>query len=112
MKRNDDSEFALLCIAAILGGITGWAYYLVFLLFPFSLAFSTHKLDTLGKRMLLITVLAVVVTAGAELSVSRPGHIYPWQFPLFYLPMFATIVLGGFLLVGSRVNRPGDNLTE
>jgi hypothetical protein len=110
-KGRRDLEFALLCIVSVLGGITAWPHYLIFLLFPFSLAFCEIRFDTAWKRILMVYVLGISVTAGAEIDLltSRPSF-YTYEWPLHYLPTFAMVILGCFLL--SEIRKPSRYIQQ
>ena len=101
-RKKHDVEFALLCIAAILGSITAWPHYLVFLLFPFSVTFCTVRLDAPWKRILMMIALVISATAGIELDLLQNQSFYTYELLLYYLPTFAMLILGGFLLFEIR----------
>jgi hypothetical protein len=59
-KPDQDIQFSVLCISMIMGGLTAWGHYLVFLIFPLAVAY----LKVVDRQLSIILYGIVVVQLG------------------------------------------------
>ena len=90
-RRNYDLQFSILCTAMIIGNITSWGHYLVFLIFPVSTGILSSLHKTSAEQILYVVIAGTLTLAGAEHLLMRGNLLF--NVFIHYVPLYAMLLL-------------------
>jgi len=97
-ERYREIEFSLLCIAMLAGSLIAWSHYLVFLIFPFTVAF----LHTIQKSSNVNILILIIIGTTLNIVITFQGPYLNKHLVLKvlinYLPLYGIIGLGLILI--------------
>jgi hypothetical protein len=104
-RAAPEVEFGLLSVAMLVGSLTAWGHYQVFLIFPMAvLVCEVMARPTRGRVAALVLLVALLTVQGTVNSLWLDRHLTA-KILINYLPLYGELVLAACLLTG-RSRRP------
>jgi hypothetical protein len=95
-KQNHETEFCLLTVAMLVGGITTWPHYFVFLVFPVTVAALIVAATPSLLRVVLFGLLLFALNSLTEKAGPFLDHHIYLKIVANYIPLFGLLALGWF----------------
>jgi hypothetical protein len=94
--RDPEAQFSLLCVAMLVGTVTMQGHYLVFLVFPLTVAAIR-----IAAKPTPVHVVGLILLVLAVNCIDPPDTPFLWQHPVLYLlvgdiPLYGLLGLGVF----------------
>ncbi len=95
-----EREFGWLSVAMLVGGLTAWGHYHVFLIFPAATVVAVIVArPSAGRVVLLVVMFALLSVQGTVASPWLDQHL-TLKVLLNYLPLLGQLLMAGLLLCG------------